>query len=56
MRIQAFVSDENIASKLLLKKFTFKEEGYLRKFECHSVTGECKDMWLYSLLNTEFQN
>ncbi|MFE6169505.1 GNAT family N-acetyltransferase [Viridibacillus arvi] len=56
VRIQAFVSNENIASKVLLKKFNFKEEGYLRKFECHSVTGECKDMWLYSLLNTEFQN
>ena len=55
VRIQAFVSAENVASMEILKKFNFKEEGYLRQFECHSVTGECKDMWLYSLLNTEFQ-
>lgn len=33
---------------------TIKEEGCLRQFECHSVTGECKDMLIYSLLNTEF--
>lgn len=54
VRIQAFVCEENIASRNLLKKFNFKEEGYLRKFECHSVTGECKDMYIYGLLNTEF--
>ncbi|WP_055668681.1 GNAT family N-acetyltransferase [Desnuesiella massiliensis] len=54
VRIQAFVCEENIASKDLLKKFNFKEEGYLRKFECHSVTGKCKDMYVYGVLNTEF--
>lgn len=54
VRIQAIVTEENIASKQLLSKFNFKEEGCLRQFECHSVTGECKDMWIYSLLNTEF--
>ncbi|MFB7159286.1 GNAT family N-acetyltransferase [Lysinibacillus sp. NPDC056232] len=54
VRIQAIVSEENIASKQLLSKFNFKEEGCLRQFECHSVTGECKDMLIYSLLNTEF--
>ncbi|WP_032121221.1 GNAT family N-acetyltransferase [Clostridium amazonitimonense] len=54
VRIQAFVCGENIASKEILKKFNFKEEGYLRQFECHSVTGECKDMYVYALLNTEF--
>ena len=54
VRVQAFVCEENIASKDLLKKFNFKEEGYLRKFECHSVTGKCKDMYVYGLLNTEF--
>ena len=53
-RIQAFVCEENIASRGLLKKLNFKEEGYLRKFECHTVTGECKDMYIYGLLNTEF--
>lgn len=55
VRIQAFVGEENIASKEMLKKFKFKEEGYLRQFECHSVTGECKDMWVYGLLHTEFK-
>ncbi|WP_042476070.1 GNAT family N-acetyltransferase [Bacillus ndiopicus] len=55
VRIQAFVSTDNIASEKLLTKFNFKKEGYLRQFECHSVTGECKDMVIYSLLHTEFQ-
>ena len=54
VRIQAFVSGENIASKKLLEKFNFKEEGYLRQYECHSVTGQCKDMYVYGLLRTEF--
>lgn len=54
VRVQAFVCEENIASKEILKKFNFKEEGYLRQFECHSVTGKCKDMYVYGLLNTEF--
>ncbi|MFJ3390385.1 MULTISPECIES: GNAT family N-acetyltransferase [unclassified Lysinibacillus] len=54
VRIQAIVTEENIASKKLLSKFNFKEEGCLRQFECHSVTGECKDMLIYSLLHTEF--
>lgn len=53
VRIQAFVCEENIASRSLLKKFNFKEEGYLRKFECHTVTEKCKDMYIYGLLNTE---
>lgn len=54
-RIQAFVCEENIASKEILKKFDFKEEGYLRQFECHNVTEECKDMYVYGLINTEFK-
>lgn len=54
VRIQAFVSEENIASRKLLTKFDFSEEGCLRLFECHSVTGECKDMLCYGLLHTEF--
>ncbi|MBN1050259.1 GNAT family N-acetyltransferase [Clostridium botulinum] len=54
VRIQAFVCDENVASKEILKKFNFKKEGYLRQFECHNITGKCKDMWIFSLLNTEF--
>lgn len=54
VRVQAFVCEENIASKDILKKFNFREEGHLRQFECHSVTGKCKDMYVYGLLNTEF--
>ncbi|WKT75032.1 GNAT family N-acetyltransferase [Lysinibacillus fusiformis] len=50
VRIQATVAEENIASRKLLTKFNFKEEGYLRQYECHSVTGECRDMLIYSLL------
>ncbi|UHA72713.1 GNAT family N-acetyltransferase [Paenibacillus sp. 481] len=56
VRIQALVSDENTASAEMLKRFNFKAEGCLRKYECHGVTGECRDMWVYSLLNTEFEN
>ncbi|QVK17027.1 GNAT family N-acetyltransferase [Mycoplasmatota bacterium] len=56
VRIQAFVCEENTASKELLKKFNFKEEGYLRKYECHYVTGECKDMYVYGLVNTDFKS
>jgi len=50
VRIQATVAEENIASRSLLTKFHFKEEGYLRQYECHSVTGECRDMLIYSLV------
>lgn len=32
IRIQAIVAVENIASKKLLTKFKFKEEGYLRQY------------------------
>lgn len=53
-RIQAFVCEENIASKHLLQKFCFYKEGYLRQYECHSVSGKCKDMYIYSLLKEEF--
>jgi len=54
-RIQALVCEDNIGSRNMLEKQNFKEEGYLRQFECHSVTGECKDMYIYSLLSTEFE-
>ncbi|GGE63534.1 GNAT family N-acetyltransferase [Priestia taiwanensis] len=54
-RIQAFVTGENIASKEMLEKFNFKEEGFLRKFETHNVTDEIRDMFIYGLLNIEFK-
>ncbi|MDD4439232.1 MAG: GNAT family protein [Tissierellia bacterium] len=53
-RIQAFVHEENIASKHLLKKFNFQEEGYLRLYECHEVSRECKNMYIYAVLKNEF--
>lgn len=53
-RIQAFVCEENVASKEILKKFNFIQEGFLRQYECHNVTGKCKDMYVYGLLSTEF--
>lgn len=55
-RIQAFVCEENIASKHLLKKFNFQEEGYLRLYECHEVSRECKDMYIYAVLKNEFSH
>lgn len=53
-RIQAFVCKENEGSMKMLEKYNFIKEGYLRQYECHSVTGECKDMYVFGLLNTEF--
>ncbi|MBM7837328.1 ribosomal-protein-alanine N-acetyltransferase [Alkalihalobacillus xiaoxiensis] len=49
-RIQAFVAEENVASRQLFNSFNFKEEGLLRQYETHSVTGECNDMLVYSLI------
>lgn len=54
VRIQAFICKENMNSMKLLEKFKFVEEGLLRQYECHSVTGDSKDMYIYSLLNKEF--
>ncbi|MEG1256549.1 GNAT family protein [Clostridium sp.] len=54
-RIQAFVCAENIGSKEILMKFGFEEEGYLRQYETHSVTGQCNDMYIYGLLKEEFK-
>ncbi|HEY8365078.1 MAG TPA: GNAT family protein [Haloplasmataceae bacterium] len=53
-RIQAFTCQENIPSRNLLKKFHFREEGYLRQYECHTVSGICKDMYIYALLKEDF--
>lgn len=49
-RIQACVSHENRASQRLLLKNGFEQEGVLRKYECHEVSGELKDMILYSIV------
>ena len=53
-RIQAFVCKQSIASEHLLKKFNFQEEVYLLQYECHEVSGECRDMYIYDVLKNEF--
>ena len=50
IRVQALIREENIPSQLLAKKFGFKEEGLLRKFECHSVEKVYNDMLLFALV------
>ena len=54
LRVHAFVTRENEASTFLLKKLGFQFEGCLRLFDCHLVTGECRDVDIYSILKDEF--
>lgn len=56
VRIQGFVRDENIASKELLKKLNFKEEGLLRKYELHTIDGTYNDMCIFGLLKEDLKN
>ena len=49
-RIQSIVFKDNIASKKLLNKLQFKEEGLLKKYSYHIVTGECIDSYIYALV------
>ncbi|MBP3887814.1 MAG: GNAT family N-acetyltransferase [Cellulosilyticum sp.] len=51
VRLQAIVCEDNKASQKLLEKVGFIKEGLLRSYECHMVTGECKDMVMNSLIN-----
>lgn len=51
VRLQAIVCQQNEASQKLLEKVGFQKEGLMRKYECHMVTGECKDMMMYGLIN-----
>ncbi len=53
VRVQAFASPENHPSRSLLLKSGFTEEGYLKQYECHYITGECKDMYIYGLIKEE---
>ncbi len=53
-RIQAFVREENTASRRLLEKKGFVREGLARQYECHHVTGVCHDMYMYALLAEDF--
>lgn len=53
-RIQATVDPLNSASIGLLKKIGFQEEGLLRDYEVHGVTGLAKDMFMFSLLKREY--
>jgi [ribosomal protein S5]-alanine N-acetyltransferase len=49
-RIQSIVFKENIASKKLLNKLRFKEEGLLKKYSYHIVREECIDSYIYALV------
>lgn len=54
-RLQAIACEENEASQKILEKMGFMKEGLLRQYECHMVTGNCKDILMYSLLKTEYE-
>jgi len=49
-RIQSVVFKENEASKRLLKKLEFQEEGLLKKYSYHIENKECIDSYMYSLV------
>lgn len=49
-RIQSIVFKENEASKRLLSKLNFYEEGLLKKYSYHVVSGECIDSYMYALI------
>lgn len=49
-RIQSIVFKDNEASKRLLDKLKFNEEGLLKKYSYHIVSGECIDSYIYALV------
>jgi ribosomal-protein-alanine N-acetyltransferase len=51
-RIEAFLDPDNIASKLLLAKLGFREEGYLR--ERDFIRGSYKNSLIYSVLKNDY--
>jgi [ribosomal protein S5]-alanine N-acetyltransferase len=52
-RMEALVADDNIASKLLLKKYNFTQEGLLRQH--YFINGVHEDSLMYSLLRDEYE-
>jgi ribosomal-protein-alanine N-acetyltransferase len=52
-RVEAFVGETNIASRALLKKYGFVEEGLFRKH--YHINGENQDSLAYGLLKQEFK-
>ncbi len=53
VRIQAPTETKNIPCKKVLEKVGFMNEGTMRK--SHSVRGEYRDMYLYSILRDEWK-
>lgn len=51
VRLQAFVSVENMGSQRVLEKVGFQKEGTLRKY-CY-IKGEIKDLIAYSFLSSD---
>jgi ribosomal-protein-alanine N-acetyltransferase len=51
IRIQAFARAENTASRHLLVKKGFVEEGFLRQYETH-ISGHCSDMYIYGRIES----
>lgn len=49
-RIQSIVFKDNEASKKLLSKLNFYEEGLLKKYSYHVVSGECIDSYIYAFV------
>lgn len=49
-RIQCIVFKENEASKRLLRKLNFQEEGLLKKYSYHIENKDCIDSYMYSLV------
>ncbi|KAM7279930.1 hypothetical protein ACFE04_007064 [Oxalis oulophora] len=53
-RLEALVDVQNVGSQRVLEKAKFTREGVLRKYVV--VKGETRDMVMFSLLSTEFNN
>lgn len=53
-RIEAYVSPKNLASKSVLEKSGFKQEGYLRQLLY--INGSWEDHFLYAILKEDYLN
>ena len=54
VRIQATVLDTNLASRRVIEKCGFEQEGKLRHFRM--VRGMPRDFWIYSITNDDINN
>lgn len=55
IRIQATAHPQNIASKCILKRIGFEEEGLLRLYKYHTGIKEFQDRIIFSYINTGFK-